>query len=143
MSAMNTSAFSQEWITLQNNYEQYERHALWIKLIGIVLCGVGLTFTLHEALAVGVVLMLWVQEGIFRTYQSRIGTRIVRVEGLLKQGESADGIPCQLHSEWMASRKGAASLVGEYVGNMLRPTVAFPYVPLVIVNIALYYISMR
>jgi hypothetical protein len=143
MLAMHTSALNQEWITLQNNYEQYERHALWIKLISIVLCAVGLTFTLHEVLTAGVILTLWAQEGIFRTYQSRLGARIVRVEGLLKQGESADGIACQLHSEWIASRTNTVGLLCEYAGNMMRPTVVFPYALLVLVNMAFFFTSLR
>jgi len=114
-----------EWATLQNNIEGYERLALLIKLLatlGAVQCVLfGMPW-----LAIAAVLVLWLQEGIFRTSQARLGERILRLESA---GEVA---PHQLHSEWQASRPGTVGLVVEYIRNALRPTVAFPY-PLLLV----------
>jgi hypothetical protein len=36
----------------------------------------------------------------------------------------------QLHSEWMVNRPGTLSLIASYAVSACRPTVAFPYVPL-------------
>jgi hypothetical protein len=89
------SGLGQEWITLQNNYEQYEKGALLIKLVAILLCGLGFVLALHEVVMVLLLLVLWLQEGIYRTYQARLGVRIGRIERGIEAGEI---LPFQLHS---------------------------------------------
>jgi hypothetical protein len=123
------SAPAQEWITLQNNYEQYEKTALLIKLMAIVLCVIGFVLALHEVVIALLLLVLWLQEGIFRTTQARLGVRILHLEQGLRTGEVA---AFQLHSEWLASRPGILGLLVEYGASALRPTVAFPYAVLLI-----------
>jgi hypothetical protein len=117
----------QEWIALQNNYEQYEKGGLLIKLISLVLTAIGFTLDLNAVLVCALVAILWMQEGIFRTFQSRLGQRILRVESLVKQGASVQNPAFQLHSEWLENRKGALGLLGEYAASASKPTVAFPY----------------
>jgi len=133
-----TSALGHEWATLQNNYEQYEKYSLLIKLVSIVIFVSCLALTLHMATAVAVMLILWTQEGIFRTYQSRLGERILRVEQLLRHASPQLAYACQLHTEWQAVRPGFGGLLAEYAKSMLRPTVAFPYVLLALMNIGWY-----
>jgi len=132
MSITESSALGQEWRTLQNNYEQYEKSALLIKLTAIVLCAAGLSLALYELLTGTVILLLWVQEAIFRTYQSRLGARILRVESLIKQSAQIEGVAFQLHSDWSCARPGAVGLLVEYAASALKPTVAFPYAILLI-----------
>lgn len=119
-----------EWATLQNNHEQYEKTSLLIKLAGIALYVACVALSLDLVLTLALMLIMWVQEGIFRTSQSRLGERILRVEQLLRQG----GLPYQLHTEWQAARPGFSGLLAEYGRNMVRPTVAFPYVLLLIIG---------
>ena len=132
----------QEWTTLQNNHEHYERGGLLLKVVAVVLmaAGVGLGF---DAIFVGaMVALLWVQEGIYRTFQSRIGARILRVEALVRDGglpatnatlgAAPTGLPYQLHSEWLATRQGVVGLMAEYARCACRPTVAFPYALIVL-----------
>jgi len=128
------TALGQEWTTLQNNYEQYEKGGLLIKLLAIALCAAGFALALHEMLIALLLLVLWLQEGIFRTFQARLGARILRVEQGLKAGEST---AFQLHSEWLASRPGTLGLLAEYACGALRPTVAFPYAVLLLMVAAL------
>ena len=96
----------QEWQALQTQYEQYERSALQIKLAAVLMCvwllGGGLMSKLNLMLAVVFVLLLWLQEGIFRTSQARVGERIAQLEtGLRTSGEdTAVPTPFQLHSDW-------------------------------------------
>ena len=130
-----TSALGHEWATLQNNYEQYEKYSLLIKLGSTALFVSCLALALHVAAAVAVMLILWGQAGIFRTYQSRLGERILRVEQLLRQASPQVAYACQLHTEWQAVRPGFGGLLAEYAKSMLRPTVAFPYVVLTLMNI--------
>ena len=128
-----TSALGHEWAILQDNHEQYEKNSLLIKLGGIALFVACLALPLDAAITVLLLLILWVQEGIFRTSQSRLGVRILRLEQLLRQDAPQAGY--QLHTEWQASRPGVAGLLAEYGRSMLRPTVAFPYVVLMALDI--------
>lgn len=143
MPATDNSALSQEWNTLQNNYEQYEKSGLLIKLTAVVLSTVALATAVNGTLISAVLLILWLQEGIFRTYQSRLGTRILRVEGLLLQGKSLENMAFQFHSEWLAERRGLVGMVLEYAKNSLRPTVAFPYVALLFIVVVMRLMSVN
>lgn len=118
------SVLGLEWTTLQDNYEQYERNALLVKLLAVGLCVVGWCFAMY-AIAAVMVAVLWVQEAIFKTYQSRLVVRLLRIEGLIRLS-STPGVPFQLYTEWLASRKGVVGLVAEYASNMIKPTVVFP-----------------
>jgi len=133
-----TCAFSQEWTTLQNNYEAYERGALLIKLMAIVLLSAGYALALPSALGAGLALLLWAQESIYRTYQARLGARIARVEALVANKAPAHSA-FQLHTEWLAQRQGTAGLVAEYAAHALRPTVAFPYALLFLLQLVAYW----
>lgn len=129
------SSFAHEWATLQNNHEQYEKYSLLIKLSSIALFVSCMALALHVTITIALVLILWMQEGIFRTSQSRIDERILRVEQLLRQAPEQAAFICQLHTEWQALRPGFSGLLAEYAKSMLRPTVAFPYVVLILMNI--------
>ncbi|HTD05355.1 hypothetical protein [Undibacterium sp.] len=137
MPTTDSQALEQEWTTLQNNIEQYEKTALLIKLVTVVLFTVALVMGLNMLLTAALVLILWLQEAIFRTSQSRLGQRIVRIEGLFKRGISVEGMAFQLHSEWLASRKDTSGLLLEYFNSALRPTVAFPYPVLLLIDLAI------
>ncbi|MEJ6005027.1 hypothetical protein WG899_05680 [Paucibacter sp. AS339] len=117
-----------EWLALQAHHEQYERAALGIKLLAVALC--ALAFSHWAAVARGLWLLiglLWLQEAIFKTFQGRLGERLLRVEALLREPDAAPGQAMQLHSEWLAGRAGGLGLLREYLRSACRPTVAFPY----------------
>jgi hypothetical protein len=122
-----------EWQTLQTQHEQYERGALAIKLSCLAVAVVALAAKLPGLLACGVIALFWVQEGVFKTFQARLGERLLRVEALLSQAGATPGQAMQLHSEWLAGRPGGFALIGEYLASTVRPTVAFPYVPMLLV----------
>jgi hypothetical protein len=125
-----SSALVHEWTTLQNNHEQYERSSLQIKLGSIALFVACIALSLDAAIVLVLMAILWLQEAISRTSQSRLGERILRIEQLLRDHAQDAAPACQLHSEWLAARPGFAGLLAEYGKNMLRPTVAFPYAAL-------------
>ena len=135
MSAIDASGMPAEWAVLQNNIEQYEKSGLLIKLAAVALFTGALVFSLSEALTAGLILVLWVQEAVLRTFQSRLVARILRVEEMLRQAGDA---AFQLHSDWRASRKGALGMLIEYAAAALRPTVAFPYVVLLLIDLVLF-----
>jgi hypothetical protein len=130
-----TSPLVHEWTTLQNNHEQYERHGLLIRLVSAVLFVACLVLPLDAVIPIAVVVILWVQEGILRTGQSRLGDRILRIEQMLRQATPQLAYACQLHTEWQAGRPGFAGLLAEYAKNMLKPTVAFHYAVLALLSL--------
>ena len=143
MTFRQTQPLSLEWKILQNNYEQYEKSTLLIKLTSIILYAIGRMLAPNVFLLSAIVFFLWLQESIFRTYQSRLGTRILHIEELLRQPIQAEGNAFQLHSEWLAKRKGFAGLMSEYAANAARPTVAFPYLALLLIDLMSYSIMLR
>lgn len=140
MSDVKKSGLTHEWVTLQNNHQQYERGALIVKLVAIVMFAIGTTWphgsTLQGSALFGLLCfvscMLWAQEAILRTSQARLGERLLRIEALVRNADEDGAGHCalQLHSEWQASRAGSFGLLGEYAHSAIRPTVAFPHLPL-------------
>lgn len=126
------AGLAQEWVTLQTHYEGYEKSALRIKLTSVVLVAAGWALSLNGWGMAALVAILWVQESIDRTYQSRLGERLLRVEQLLKDSRPPSPVAFQLHSEWLAGRPGLAGLLAEYAASARRPTVAFPHVVLML-----------
>ena len=131
------SALQHEWITLQNNHEQYEKNSLLIKLFAVALFAAALAVGMNDALSVLLIAVLWLQEGIFKTFQSRLGARILHLETLLKAEPSPPGAAFQLHSDWATQRTSGARMIAEYLRNALRPTVAYPYVVLLLITLAM------
>jgi hypothetical protein len=78
-----------------------------------------------NTLALALLALLWLQEGVLKTFQGRLGDRLLAVEAGLKSGEGV--VAMQLHSDWLASRPRGAGLVTQYLKSALRPTVALPY----------------
>ena len=128
----------QEWMTLQNNHEHYERGALALKVVTVVFAFALLALNLPVWVVAGVEATLWLQEGVYRTSQSRLGLRLLVLEGLIEGNRP--GVPFQLHTQWQAARPGAGGLLREYVGNALRPTVAYPYVVLLLGLLVLHWL---
>ena len=130
MALLESPALGHEWAILQNNHEQYEQSSLLIKLGSIAVFMACLALSFDVLIGLLLMLILWIQDAVFRTSQSRLGERILRIEQLLEQGAPGAAPAYRLHSEWLAARPGIAGLLAEYGRNMLRPTVAFPYVVL-------------
>jgi hypothetical protein len=131
-------AWTHEWTTLQKQHEAYERSALLVKLLAVVLVAVGswLTPTAPAVVAV-LVLLLWAQEAIMKTWQARLGARLLVVEAALGGQTSNEARPFQLHTQWQAARAGTVGMLLEYAKSALWPTVAFPYAVLLVLSIFL------
>jgi hypothetical protein len=115
------SALQQEWLALQSQHERYEALALGVKLSAFAV----VVLVPDPLLALPLLALLWLQEGVLKTFQGRLGERLLAIEPALKSGEGA--APMQLHSDWLASRPRGAGLAGQYLKSALRPTVAWPY----------------
>lgn len=127
---------SQEWLLLQSQSEQLERSCLLIKLVCVLLLALGLMLTLNLYLAAAFVCILWLQEAIVRTSQARLLARILQLEALLRDAAQAQAEQhaFQLHTQWQQQRGGALGLILEYLKNAARPTVAFPYLALLMLD---------
>jgi hypothetical protein len=123
-----------EWVTLQNNHEAYERSALLIKLLAVVLLALGY-LTGFDALMLGALLsVLWLQEAMLKTWQARLADRLQMIEQALQPDGQRRCNAFQLHSQWLAQRPGTMGLMTEYARSALRPTVAFPYAVLLVLT---------
>lgn len=121
-------ALQQEWLLLQGQHESYELWALIVKLAAVVL----LACSPASAVALAVLLLsLWVMDAVLKTFQARLGERLLRIETLLRRPDDGVAAAMQLHSDWQAGKPGVAGLLGAYARAACRPTVAFPY-PLLI-----------
>ena len=120
-----------EWSALHADAERAERATLWLKLAAVALCALAPTLGLGLLPSLLLIAVLWLQEAIVRTGQARLVTRLLDIESLLGAHGPA-GAGCQLYTRWQAARAGTAGLVREYLRHALRPTVAFPYAPLLV-----------
>lgn len=125
-----SETLGREWTTLQHHYERYEFGALAIKLTALVLFFAAMVLVVAPGFVGLLMAVLWLQEGIFKTFQARLGERLLAIEQALAGGAP---IPAYaLHSGFLATRKGPAGLVREYLASAARPTVAFPYALLLV-----------
>ena len=131
------NAAAHEWAVLQPLYERYEFGALSIKLTAIVLFFGGIVIELHGTWLILLLAVLWLQEGIFKTCQSRLGERLLAIERDIAAGTTAGAFA--LHSQWQAQRRGVFGLLREYLSSAIRPTVAFPYLVLLVL-VWLFYV---
>ncbi|GAA0854729.1 hypothetical protein [Aliiglaciecola litoralis] len=120
-----TAAFESEWITLQNQYDSYEKYALVIKLLSVALCASLLFHHKLDYLFVVLLALCWLIESIWKTFQSRISVRLIKIEHAIAQQQSAGAM--QFHCDWLATRPSGVKLVLEYLKNSLTPTVLVPH----------------
>lgn len=125
------NALQHEWLALQAQYERYEVLALAVKLAAFV----AVVLVPDDGLALALLALLWLQEAVLKTFQGRLGERLLSVEAGLRTGEG--GVAMQLHSDWLARRPRGAALLAQYLKSALRPTVALPYPLLMVLVVAI------
>jgi len=130
--------FQNEWAIIHNDIEKYQRFSLIIKLFSILICTLSITTSINPFVTIFIILILWLQDGIWKTFQQRLESRILIIESNIKN--KTDNNSFQLYSEWQENRSGAIKLVTEYMFNSLKPTVAYPYIVLISLLLAIVYI---
>lgn len=136
MTLDHTADLVKEWQALHNSHEQYEHFALLIKLVTVVITIVLIIFDQANHVTLLVLAILWLQEGIWKTYQARTSTRIALIEQALengKQGNDKATIAFQFYNHWNKNRTSAILLIKEYLKNSVKPTVIYPYLPLMVI----------
>ncbi len=131
---MTSSHLASEWSLLQKQFDSYEKHSLLIKLSSIGVLSAA-HFTNHLSVFILLLLLiLWLQDAIWKTFQARIDVRLLQLEEYLSNEhslENRDGIAFQFNSLYAQNRPGSVGLLKEYLGQSLRPTVAFPHIVLI------------
>ena len=128
---METERFQTEWCLLQNQFDSYEKYSLHIKLLSVIVLLVAEIFGVISIFIVLVLVVLWFQDAIWKTFQSRIEARLLQIETYIL--EKSVGSEFQFNSEYYKSRLSGASLIKEYVTQSIRPTVAFPHIVLILI----------
>jgi len=131
--------FQQEWAIIHNNIESYQRLSLTIKLFSILIFSLSLFFSIDTLTTNLLLLILWLEDAIWTTFQKRLETRIFFIEEKIKNKANDYTSAFQLYSEWQNNRAGSLHLIKEYLFNAVKPTVAYPYCILVL---ALYFLNL-
>jgi len=120
--------FQNEWAIIHSDIEKYEHLSLIIKLFSLLIFTLSLAFSIETLATIFILLILWLEEGIWKTFQQRLESRALFIEQQIKRETDKNNTSFQLYSEWKNNRLGSVYLIKEYLSNSIRPTVAYPYV---------------
>lgn len=134
-----TDTLKSEWKVLHGDHERYEQFALVIKLFTVATMLSCWIFNVEAVLTVGLILVLWLQEAIWKTFQARIGTRLLQVEDMLRKPGYTESAAFQLYSTWSSQSKRTVAMLTEYISHVIRPTVAYPYIVFVSIVVTAEY----
>jgi len=123
--------FKHEWSLLQNQFDSYEKHSLFIKLANTALLSAAYISDTLSVFVGLLLLTLWGQDAIWKTFQSRIETRLLQIENCLLT--SSNETAYQFNTQYEKTRPGLFGLVSEYARQAIRPTVAYPHLILIII----------
>ncbi|QPG04559.1 hypothetical protein IT774_09935 [Salinimonas marina] len=130
---MQKKNYEAEWCLLQNQFESYEKHSLYIKLSSIVLVFLTVALGVSPIFICLLLLVLWLQDAIWKTFQSRLEPRLLKIEKNIREEIPAGEF--QFNSDYQLLETGGLSKVLEYAKQATRPTIAFPYVVLLVMLI--------
>jgi hypothetical protein len=133
---MERNKFKTEWCLLQNQFDSYEKHSLYIKLLSIIVLLLAEISNVMSILVVLVLMVLWLQDAIWKTFQSRIEPRLLQIEKYIS--EESEESAFQFNSEYHSVRLSGLSLINEYIRQSIRPTVAFPHIVLILILLVQY-----
>ena len=137
------SDFQKEWAILHNDIEKYEKFSIVIKLFSVLISVLCISYILNEWVTVTFILILWLQDGIWKTFQKRLEARILFIEKKLNHKVIDNDIPFQFYSQWENKRQGIKGLLIEYISNSAKPTVAYPYFLLIVLTLIVYKLAIN
>lgn len=121
------SYYQQEWGALHATYEQSEVLSLAIKIVATLCCALWIGMGLPPIIGSVILSVFWLQDAIWKTFQSRTETRLIQLEHSLNNAPLTQGF----YSHWEHSRPGTLGLIKSYIRTAIRPTVAYPYAALI------------
>lgn len=128
-------ALVEEWKSLQHSYDRYEGLSLLIKLGAFASWAFSTVIAMDLAFTLALVALIWFQEAIWKTFQARTEDRLLSIEKAWKQQNEAHTL--SFYTDWQKQRPGTIALVKAYVKNAFRPTIAYPYVLLLVATVLL------
>lgn len=145
MRAMRETELASEWSLLQNQFDSYEKYSLLIKLASVLIVSWAYMADTLDYFLVFLILVLWVQDAIWKTFQGRIEVRLLQLESCLQKVQKREGsedaadnlesLAYQFNSVYQRERPSQIGLIVEYGAQAIRPTVAFPYVALLAASV--------
>ncbi len=120
--------YQHEWVILHGNIESYEKFSLIIKLCGVFVSVFLIAYDINAWLAVVFVSVLWLQDSIWKTFQTRLEERIKFIEQKIQLEPDDGDVAFQLYSQWENNRGGLSKMIKEYYSSAIKPTVAYPYI---------------
>ncbi len=133
---MKTNEFKTEWCLLQNQFDSYEKHSLYIKLLSVIVLLVAEISDVISIFIVLILMVLWLQDAIWKTFQSRTELRLLQIEKYIS--EESEESEFQFNSEYHRVCLSGLSLINEYFRQSIRPTVAFPHIVLILILLVQY-----
>ncbi len=133
---MQKTDLATEWQLLQNQFDSYEKLSLVIKLISISFVFFAYMLASNKVIIIILLLVLWFQDAIWKTFQSRIEERLLELESALDNSQDSNTTPYQFNRSFLNKRPSHLGLIKAYIKQSLRPTVAFPYAILIVLIIA-------
>lgn len=121
-----------EWNTLQSSADQYEHSSLNIKLMSLLVVGGSIALTLETLPQILLILLFWITEAVYKTFQFRIFARLDKIEAAIQNSDFGCK-PFQFNSDFNDERGGISNLLLEYVTSALKPTIAVTYLVLIVV----------
>ncbi len=135
-----------EYLLLQNTYEDFDKRAVtikgWSATIAAVGLGAGFQYGQREfwMISVGTALVFWVLEAIWKAFQYGHSRRIQEIESYFRS-ENAHIVPFQAYQTWF-DEYFSRSVLGQVWENLWLVPVYLPHVLIVVAGIALFIISL-
>lgn len=133
---MGNNDLTTEWCLLQNQFDSYEKHSLYIKLLSVIVLLVAGISGHIDLFILLLLFVLWLQDAIWKTFQSRIESRLLQIEKSIS--ENIEECAFQYNSEYHKVRLNGISLINVYSRQSVRPTVAFPHIVLILIFLVQY-----
>jgi len=130
---MNKDDLTNEWQLLQIQFDSYEKFSLAIKGVSFIFFSTALFLNAITLYVMAALLVLWLQDGIWKTFQQRIESRLLQLEAFILTDN--EGVAFQFNRQFLENRQSGLSLIKEYGSNALRPTTAY-------LHSALFFIAL-
>jgi len=138
---MSVGRLENEWAILQQQFDSYEKYSLLIKLINIGLLSAAYFSNAMGLMIMFLLLVVWGQDAIWKTFQSRIENRLLIIEQFIVKGADEEGY--QYNSQYQKNSFSGFALIVEYARQAIRPTVAFPHAVLLFIMFVDFFYSIK
>jgi len=78
-----------------------------------------IAYDINAWFAVVLVSVLWLQDGIWKTFQKRLEDRIKLIEQKMQLKPDDDDVAFQLYSQWENNRTGLSEMIKEYYSSAI------------------------